>query len=140
MEVAGRRAAWSVLSELRLALVERRLRAQPTAVDGAGAAEIAAVSVQGVEALEGYFARYLPQVVLASIVPFLVIAWVAFLDLEAAVIMLLTLPLRAGVHVADRLLHRAGDAGAVAGAPPALDPLPRRRAGAADAAGVRPGA
>ena len=27
MEIAGRRAAWSVLSELRLALVERRLRA-----------------------------------------------------------------------------------------------------------------
>ena len=62
-------------------------------LDGAGAAKITAVSVQGVEALEGYFARYLPQVVLASIVPFLVIAWVAFLDLEAAVIMLLTLPL-----------------------------------------------
>ena len=78
MEVAGRRAAWSVLSELRLALVERRLRANPTSVDGAGGAEITAVSVQGVEALEGYFARYLPQVVLASIVPLLVIAWVAF--------------------------------------------------------------
>ena len=30
----GRRAAWSVLSELRLALVEKRLRAQPVAVDG----------------------------------------------------------------------------------------------------------
>jgi ATP-binding cassette, subfamily C, bacterial CydD len=93
MEVSGRRAAWGVLSELRLALVERRLRTQPAALDRAGAAEITAVSVQGVEALEGYFARYLPQVVLASIVPFLVIAWVAFLDLEAAVIMLLTLPL-----------------------------------------------
>ncbi len=93
MEVAGRRAAWSVLSELRLALVERRLRTQPAAVDGAGSAEITTVSVQGVEALEGYFARYLPQVVLASIVPFVVIAWVAFLDLEAALIMLLTLPL-----------------------------------------------
>jgi ATP-binding cassette, subfamily C, bacterial CydD len=93
MEVCGRRAAWGVLSELRLALVERRLRTQPAALDRAGAAEITAVSVQGVEALEGYFARYLPQVVLACIVPFVVIAWVAFLDLEAAVIMLLTLPL-----------------------------------------------
>jgi ATP-binding cassette, subfamily C, bacterial CydD len=93
MEVAGRRAAWSVLSELRLVLVERRLRTQPTGVDGSDGAEIATVSVQGVEALEGYFARYLPQVILASIVPFLVIAWVAFVDLEAAVIMFLTLPL-----------------------------------------------
>jgi ATP-binding cassette, subfamily C, bacterial CydD len=93
MEVAGRRAAWDVLSELRLALVDSRLRTHPTAVDGAEAAEITTVSVQGVEALEGYFARYLPQVVLACVVPFLVIAWVAFVDLEAAVIMLLTLPL-----------------------------------------------
>ncbi len=93
MEIAGRRAAWSVLSDLRLALASRRLRTQPTAVDGAEGAEITTVSVQGVEALEGYFARYLPQTVLACVVPFLVIAWVAFVDLEAAVIMALTLPL-----------------------------------------------
>ena len=93
MEVAGRRAAWNVLSDLRLALVAKRLRTQPTPTDGAEGAEIATVSVQGIEALEGYFARYLPQVVLACVVPFLVIAWVAFVDLEAAVIMLLTLPL-----------------------------------------------
>jgi thiol reductant ABC exporter CydD subunit len=93
MEVAGRRAAWDVLSELRLTLIARRLATQPTALDGVDGAEITTVSVQGVEALEGYFARYLPQVVLACIVPFLVIVWVAFVDLEAAVIMLLTLPL-----------------------------------------------
>jgi thiol reductant ABC exporter CydD subunit len=93
MEVTGRRAAWSVLSELRLALVEKRLRDDPQGVDGVDGAEIAAVAVQGVEALEGYFARYLPQVVLASVVPLLVIAWVAVIDLESALIMALTLPL-----------------------------------------------
>ena len=93
MEIAGRRAAWSILSELRLALAAKRLRSQPIAVDGAGNAEIAAVAVQGVDALEGYFARYLPQAVLATVVPFLVIAWVAFVDWESALIMLLTLPL-----------------------------------------------
>ena len=93
MEIAGRRAAWSVLSELRLALVERRLRAQPTAADGAEGAEIAAVAVQGIEGLESYFARYLPQAILASVVPLLVIGWVAFVDVQAALIMLLTLPL-----------------------------------------------
>ena len=112
MEVAGRRAAWSVLSELRLALAEKRLRTQPAAIDGTDAAEIAAVSVQGVEALEGYLARYLPQIVLASIVPFLVIAWVAVLDPEAAVIMALTLPLvpvfmwLIGTYTADRTQER----------------------------------
>jgi ATP-binding cassette, subfamily C, bacterial CydD len=112
MEVAGRRAAWDVLSELRLALVAKRLRTQPTAVDGAEGAEIATVSVQGVEALEGYFARYLPQVVLACVVPFIVIGWVAFVDLEAAVIMLLTLPLvpvfmwLIGTYTAERTRER----------------------------------
>src|ERR1700751_3099416 len=34
-EVAGQRAASSILSELRLVLVERRLRADPASLDGA---------------------------------------------------------------------------------------------------------
>ena len=94
MEVSGRRAAWSVLSELRLALVERRLRAQPTAVDGSRRRRDRRRSPwTASRRLEGYFARYLPQAVLASVVPLLVIAWVAFVDLQAALIMLLTLPL-----------------------------------------------
>jgi thiol reductant ABC exporter CydD subunit len=93
MAVAGHRAAWSVLSELRLAVVEKRLATQPIAVDGVGGSELAAVAVQGIEGLEGYFARYLPQVVLASAVPFVVVAAVAVIDWESALIMLLTLPL-----------------------------------------------
>ncbi len=93
MELAGRRAAFSVLSELRLALVEKRLREDPGAIDGVATAEIAAVAVQGVEGLEGYFARYLPQVVLACVVPVIVVAGAATVDLEAALIMFVTLPL-----------------------------------------------
>jgi thiol reductant ABC exporter CydD subunit len=93
MEITGRRAACSVLSELRGALLAKRLRTQPLGTDGASGAEIAAVSVQGIDALEGYFARYLPQVVLASVVPLIVIAWVAVVDWESALIMALTLPL-----------------------------------------------
>ncbi|MBV8429711.1 MAG: hypothetical protein JO244_01025, partial [Solirubrobacterales bacterium] len=91
MEVAGRRAAWNVLSELRMALVAKRLGSQSLSLDRTDGAEVAAVSVQGIEALEGYFARYLPQAVLATVVPLLVVAWVAAVDLEAAVIMFLTL-------------------------------------------------
>jgi thiol reductant ABC exporter CydD subunit len=93
MEVAGRRAAADVLSELRLDLVGRRLTAQPMAVDGTEAGEVAAAAVQGVDALEGYFARYLPQLVLASVVPLAVIAWVATIDVQSALLMALTLPL-----------------------------------------------
>ena len=92
-EVAGARAASDVLSELRLELVARRLRLQPAALDGVEGGELSAVAVQGVDALGAYFGRYLPQVVLACIVPIAVLAWVGAVDLTSALIMLLTLPL-----------------------------------------------
>ena len=92
-ELAGRRAASSVLSELRLALVRRRLRNQPLALDGVEAGEVAASAVQGIDGLEAYFARYLPQLVLASVVPVAVLAWVGTIDPTSAGVMLLTLPL-----------------------------------------------
>jgi thiol reductant ABC exporter CydD subunit len=92
-EVAGRRAASSVLSDFRLELVEQRLRTQPTASDGAPSAEVATAAVQGVDSLEAYFARYLPQVVLACVVPVAVLAWVAAVDLTSALVLLITLPL-----------------------------------------------
>jgi ATP-binding cassette, subfamily C, bacterial CydD len=92
-EVAGRRAASSVLSQLRLELVERRLGAQPASLDGTEAAEVAAAAVQGVDALEAYFARYLPQVVLACLVPVAVLLWVGVLDPISAAVMFVTLPL-----------------------------------------------
>jgi thiol reductant ABC exporter CydD subunit len=92
-EVTGARAASDVLSELRLDLVARRLRAQPAALDGVQAGEIAAAGIQGVDGLAAYFGRYLPQVVLACVVPLAVLGWVAAIDLTSALLMLVTLPL-----------------------------------------------
>jgi thiol reductant ABC exporter CydD subunit len=92
-EVAGRRAAGSALSELRLDLVRRRLRDRPAALDGTESAEVATIAVGGVDALEATFARYLPQLVLAAVVPVAVLVLVASIDLVSAGIMLLTLPL-----------------------------------------------
>jgi thiol reductant ABC exporter CydD subunit len=92
-EVAGRRAAADVLSDFRLALVRRRLGGRPGSLDGAEAAELTATAVQGVDGLEAYFARYLPQLVLAALVPFAVIGWTAAIDPLSAGLLLLTLPL-----------------------------------------------
>jgi ATP-binding cassette, subfamily C, bacterial CydD len=92
-EVAGRRAASTVMSGFRLGLVQRRLQNQPGALDGAEAAEVTATAVQGVEGLEAYFARYLPQVVLAVLVPLAVLGWTAAVDPLSAGVLLLTLPL-----------------------------------------------
>jgi ATP-binding cassette, subfamily C, bacterial CydD len=91
--VVGRRAAGRVLSRLRLELVERRLRGHPVALDGADSAELATVAVAGVDGLENTFSRYLPQMVLAVVVPVAVLALVAAIDLPSAGVMLLTLPL-----------------------------------------------
>jgi ATP-binding cassette, subfamily C, bacterial CydD len=92
-EVAGRLAAAGVLSELRLFVVEQRLRNQPQALDGAASGELAAAAVHGIQPLEAYFGRFLPQLVLAVVVPIAVVAWVATIDAVSAGLMLLTLPL-----------------------------------------------
>lgn len=92
-EVVGRRASGSVLSALRLELVERRLQHDPLARDGAVSADLATLAVDGVDSIDVLFARYLPQLVLAVVVPLAVLGIVASIDPLSAAIMLLTLPL-----------------------------------------------
>jgi thiol reductant ABC exporter CydD subunit len=92
-EVVGRRAASDVLSELRLDVVEHRLRDRPAALDAVESADVATAAVAGVDALEATFARYLPQLVLAAVVPIAVIAFAVVIDPLTAGLMLLTLPL-----------------------------------------------
>ena len=92
-ETIGAWAAAGVVSALRLDLVKARLYGAPTALDGAESAEVATAAVNGVDALDVLFGRYLPQLVLAVVVPLAVLALVASLDLVSAGVMLLTLPL-----------------------------------------------
>ena len=49
--------------------------------------------MQGVDALEAYFARYLPQAVLAALAPLVILAWALPRDWEAAAILAVTAPL-----------------------------------------------
>jgi thiol reductant ABC exporter CydD subunit len=92
VEVSGRRTATRVLSTMRAELVGRRLGRGAGAAGGGGSAELAAGAVQGVDGLETYFARYLPQVVLAVVVPVAVLCWSAAVDLTSALVMAVTLP------------------------------------------------
>jgi thiol reductant ABC exporter CydD subunit len=106
-ESTGRRAGARVMSDLRLALVRGRLRDAPLATDGAEAGEVATAAVQGVDSLETYFARYLPQLVLAALVPVIVLAWTFVVDPWSGLIMLITLPL---IPVFMALIGRATQA------------------------------
>jgi thiol reductant ABC exporter CydD subunit len=92
-ELTGRLGALRVMSELRARLARALLVSRPTGLPGTRAGELAGAVVQGVDALEAFFARYLPQVVLSAVVPIAVLAWVLPHDLPAGLILLVTLPL-----------------------------------------------
>jgi thiol reductant ABC exporter CydD subunit len=93
VELSGRRTAARVMSALRAELVKRRLSGGGAAgLETSDSADLATSAVQGVDGLETYFARYLPQVVLACTVPVAVLLWSAVVDLRSAVVMVVTLP------------------------------------------------
>jgi ATP-binding cassette, subfamily C, bacterial CydD len=92
-EVTALRAAATVKSQLRSAVTARALRLGPGWLGGQRAGEIATLSTRGLDGLDPYFARYLPQLVLAVLVPVAVLARVAAADWISAVVIAVTLPL-----------------------------------------------
>jgi ATP-binding cassette, subfamily C, bacterial CydD len=92
-EAAALRAAAVVKSRLRRQLSARAMELGPGWLSGQQAGEITTLATRGLDALDAYFARYLPQVVLAVAVPLAVLARVAAADWISAVIIAVTLPL-----------------------------------------------
>ena len=92
-ETVALRAAATVKSELRRQLTGHTLRLGPAWLGGQQAGEIATLATKGLDALDPYFARYLPQLVLAVAVPVAVLARVAAADWISAVVIAVTLPL-----------------------------------------------
>jgi ATP-binding cassette subfamily C protein CydD len=92
-EAAALRAAADVKSGLRRRLSAHALRLGPAWLGGQQAGEITALATKGLDGLDAYFARYLPQLMLAVLVPLAVLVRVAFADWISAVIIVATLPL-----------------------------------------------
>jgi ATP-binding cassette, subfamily C, bacterial CydD len=92
-EVAALRASASVKSQLRRRLAAQVLRLGPAWLSGQRTGEIATLATRGLDALDPYFARYLPQLVLACLVPLAVAVRVALADWISALIIVVTLPL-----------------------------------------------
>ncbi len=92
-EASGRIGATRVMSDLRGRLAEQLLVRSPISRIEDRTGELAAAAVQGVDALEAYFAGYLPQLVLAAAVPVAILLWVAPVDAIAAGVLALTIPL-----------------------------------------------
>jgi ATP-binding cassette subfamily C protein CydD len=92
-EAAALRAASVVKSGLRRRLSAHALRLGPRWLSGQQAGEITTLATKGLDALDAYFSRYLPRLVLAVVVPLAVLVRVAFADWISAVIIAITLPL-----------------------------------------------
>ncbi len=92
-ELTALRAAAAVKSQLRRRLTAHLTRLGPAWLGGQQAGEITTLCTKGLDALDPYFARYLPQFVLAFLVPVAVLARVAAADWISAVVIAVTLPL-----------------------------------------------
>ncbi|MEU9293508.1 thiol reductant ABC exporter subunit CydD [Streptomyces sp. NPDC048266] len=92
-ELAAHRASAAVKSELRGRLLVRAAALGPGWLSGQKAGSLIALATRGVDALDDYFARYLPQLGLAVVVPVAVLARIVTEDWVSAAIIVVTLPL-----------------------------------------------
>lgn len=114
-ELAAHRAGAAVKSELRLRLLKHAVRLGPARLgpermgtqrtggreergttggrEEKGTGELTTLATRGIDALDDYFARYLPQLGLAVVVPVVVLARIVTADWVSALIIAVTLPL-----------------------------------------------
>jgi ATP-binding cassette subfamily C protein CydCD len=92
-ELAAHRASAAVKSELRGRLLERAAQLGPGWLSGQRTGSLVALATRGVDALDDYFSRYLPQLGLAVVVPVAVLARIVTEDWVSAAIIVGTLPL-----------------------------------------------
>ncbi|MFJ3500264.1 thiol reductant ABC exporter subunit CydD [Streptomyces sp. NPDC090135] len=92
-ELAAHRASAAVKSELRGRLLGRAAALGPGWLSGQRTGSLIALATRGVDALDDYFARYLPQLGLAVVVPVAVLARIVTEDWVSAAIIVVTLPL-----------------------------------------------
>ncbi|OKK02288.1 ABC transporter [Streptomyces sp. CB03234] len=92
-ELAAHRASAAVKSELRGRLLERAAALGPGWLSGQRVGSLVALATRGVDALDDYFSRYLPQLGLAVVVPVAVLARIVTEDWVSAAIIVGTLPL-----------------------------------------------
>ncbi|RUQ97164.1 thiol reductant ABC exporter subunit CydD [Labedella endophytica] len=92
-DAAAARSAALVKSELRDRLLETITALGPGWLGSRRSAEIATLLGRGIDALDGYFARYLPQLLLTAIVTPIILVAVFSQDLLSAVILGVCLPI-----------------------------------------------
>nr|WP_155073590.1 thiol reductant ABC exporter subunit CydD [Streptomyces taklimakanensis] len=92
-ELAAHRSSAAVKSELRLRLLDHATALGPDRLGAWHTGGLATLATRGIDALDDYFARYLPQLALAVVVPAALLARIVTDDWISAAIIVATLPL-----------------------------------------------
>jgi len=92
-DTAAARAAAGIKHEIRSRVFASLMDQGPVAAGRRRTGELVTLLSDGVEALDAYIASYLPQVVLAGVIPLTVAAVVLSRDLVSGVVLILTAPL-----------------------------------------------
>ena len=92
-EWSGQRASVGVRSRLRTELLARLAQLGPAYSKSQRSGELSSLLMEQVEALDGFIARYLPQMALAGVIPLVILAFVLPINWAATLIFALTAPL-----------------------------------------------
>lgn len=87
------RAAARVKSELRTQIVDATTTLGPAWMSGRSSSDIATLAGRGVDALDDYFSKYIPQLLLTAIATPVIVLAMFVTDWLSAVIVIVTLPL-----------------------------------------------
>lgn len=87
------RASSQMRNELRLKIMEKTLINGGSDSKDLGTASLAVLVTKGINNLDGYFAKFLPQLFIAGIVPLVVGVTIALRDWKSGFIILMTIPL-----------------------------------------------
>jgi len=92
-EWAGQQASIRIRRSLRGLLLSHLDRLGPAYAGNQRSGELSSVLLEQVEALDGFFARYLPQMALAGLLPLVILAFIFPVNWAAGLIFLITAPL-----------------------------------------------
>ena len=92
-EVTTQQAAIRVKSALRLRLFAHLLQLGPGYSKSESTGELVATASEGIERLDAYVSRYLPQIALSVLVPLMIAAYIFPIDWISAALLLVTAPI-----------------------------------------------
>jgi ATP-binding cassette subfamily C protein CydD len=93
LDLLAARGAARVKSQLRVRVVSALTRLGPGWLAERNSARVTTVVSQGLDALDGYFARYLPQLILTAVATPILVLVLLTQDVATAVVVVVTLPL-----------------------------------------------